>query len=161
MSERTRSENPNESTHDGTATLARLRCPRPVKMIAAVYLLLAVFNFLYLVFFVSTVPLAPLALIKVVLCIAVAIGLLNLQAGWRIFTLITSGLCVLVLPFYFLAVVFSSDVLLFVFGQSGIDSRVVIELIVALHFAIFVWVPRTLMLPDVKRAFESGQQQSG
>ena len=158
MSERTRSENPNESTYDGTAALAQLRCPRPVKMIAAVYLLLAVFNFLYVVFFVSTVPLAPLALIKVVLCIAVAIGLLNLKSGWRIFTLITSGLTVLVLPFYFLVVVFSSE---FVSEQSGIDSPIVIELILALHFAIFVWVLRTLMLPDVKRAFESGEQQSG
>ncbi len=158
MSEITRSENPNESTHDGTAALAQLRCPRPVKMIAAVYLLLAVFNFLYVVFFVSTVPLAPLALFKVVLCIAVAIGLLNLKSGWRIFTLITSGLTVLVLPFYFLVVVFSSE---FVSEQIGIDSPIVIELILALHFAIFVWVLRTLMLPDVKRAFESGQQQSG
>ena len=65
--------------------------PRPVKMVAAIYLVGAVINVFYFVVFVWTIPTAWIALVKVLVSIVAAIGLLKLISGWRIFTIIISG----------------------------------------------------------------------
>jgi hypothetical protein len=59
---------------------------------------------------------APLALLKGLLAIAVALGLLNLRAGRRAFSLITSGLIIAVVPFYLPAMILGSDFTLLFFG---------------------------------------------
>lgn len=83
--------------------------PKPVKMVAAVYLLGAVFHFFYFVLYVSTTPIAWFGLGKVLLSIAAGIGLLYLIPGWRTFSIFISWLGVLILPFYVLATIFSAD----------------------------------------------------
>ena len=138
----------------------RQNIPTPVKMVAAAYLLMAVVNFCYFFFLLSAAPcLTPPTLFKVLLSIAAAIGLLNLREGWRIFTLFITGLGLLILPLYSLAIFFSSDFVLLVSRLSGIESWIGLELVVALSFAMCLWIFRTLMRPDVKRAFESGEQE--
>lgn len=157
MAEAARNEVANESTH-----AQRQNIPTPVKMVAAVYLLGAVVHSFYFFFFVSTAvaelnfwrcAFAAGSFFKVWLSIALARGLLNLSEGWRAISLITSGLGVLILPFYFLAVIFSSDFALLVSKLSGIDSLVVVKLVPAIGFAMFLWMFRTLIRPDVNRAF--------
>ena len=85
---------------------------------------------------------------------------LNLKEGWRIFLLITTVLSLLILPFYFLAMVFSFEFTLLMSKLSGVDSRAVGLLAIAVGFAICLWMFRTLMRPDVKRAFEAGWQET-
>ena len=157
MSEATRSDNSKKSTHDRAAERARkaLRCPERVKLVAAIILLLAVMNFYYSHLFLSTPVLATLAFFKGLLGIAAAIGLVKLRNGWRIFVLITMGLSLLVLPFYFLAIVLSSDISRLVSELSGIDSRVGIAIAIAFGFAMCLWMIRSLIRPDVERAFDS------
>ena len=92
------------------------------------------------------------SLIKALLCIAAAFGLLKLKSGWRLFSLIISRLGVLVLPFYFLALVLNSDLVLVASNLSGIDSWVV-KLMPVVAFAQFLVMFIILMLPDVKRTF--------
>ncbi|HIK92487.1 MAG TPA: hypothetical protein EYG03_10960 [Planctomycetes bacterium] len=94
-------------------------------MVAAVVLLMAGVNFSYSVFFfaVSSHVLASLAFCKGLLGLAAALGLLSLRDGWRFLILITSGLGVLILPFYFLAIVLSPDLSRLVSELSGIESR--------------------------------------
>ncbi len=43
---------------------------------------------------------------------------------------------------------------------SVVDSRGVGVLAIALEFAMFLWMFITLMRSDVKRAFESGEQET-
>ena len=104
--------------------------------------------------------LAPLVFVKGLLGIAAARGLLNLSAGWRTFMLVVTGLGIPILPLYFLAMIFSSDFVLFVSEMSGIDSWVASELGIALGFALFLYIFVTLRRPDVKSAFESGGQEN-
>ena len=139
--------------------LHRQDTPRSIRMVAAVMLLLGVVNLSYFLFYLSTVPFfAMAALVKTVLSIAAAIGLLRLSEGWRIFILVTTGLGLPILPFYFLLILLSSDFALAVSGLSGIDSRAGLELAVALGFAVFLWIFRTLARPDVERAFQLRKQ---
>ncbi len=142
------------------AMFQRQNVPRSVKMVAAVCLLGAVINCFYSFFFFSTAVFAPLAFLKGLFGIAVAVGVLNLKEGWRIFLLVITGLGLLVLPFYFLAMVFSSEFTLLISKLSGVDSRAVGLLAIAIGFAMCLWIFRTLMRPDVKRAFEAGWQET-
>ena len=93
--------------------------------------------------------------------IAAAIGLLNLRPGWRTFTIFISGLGVLILPFYVLATIFSTDFVLFVSEMSGVDSLVVMLFAEIFGFALFLFMLICLMRPDVKNAFQTREQQSG
>ncbi len=145
--------------------------PMPVKMVAAAFLMGAVAHSWVFFCFVSTARLDPLGIallkvalsiptaLKVLLGIAMARGLLNLSEGWRAFSLVILVLGVLVLPFYFLVVVFSSEFALLVSQLIGINSWVV-KLGLAAAFAMFLLMFRTLIRPDVERAFESGGQQN-
>ncbi|MEO2018738.1 MAG: hypothetical protein ABGZ53_30690 [Fuerstiella sp.] len=163
MSETTANKNPYESSHDGNFEPAAHggRCPGPVKMVAAGILLMAAVNLSYSFFFfaVSKHLIASLAFCKGLLGIAAALGLLNLKDGWRFFVLVTTGLGVLILPFYFLAIVLSSDLSRFVSDLSGIDSRGGIAVAIALFFAMFLWICRTLVRPDIEKAFHAERQQ--
>jgi|TARA_Y100000310_G_scaffold279711_3_gene299003 hypothetical protein len=135
--------------------------PKPVKMVVAACLLLAIVNLSFSLFYLFSTPvLAALALVKGLLGIAAARGLLNLSAGWRIFMLVVTGLGILILPLYFLAMIFSSNFVLFVSEVSGIDSWVALALGIALGFALFLYIFVTLLRPDVKSAFESGRQEN-
>ena len=165
MAEAARNEVASESMHN-----QRQSIPTPVKMVVAVYLLGAAGHLFILYSAASTAPFVavPLAsfrvfvslasLIKALLCIAAAFGLLKLKSGWRLFSLIISGLGVLVLPFYFLALVLSSDLAHLASNLCGIDSWVV-KLVPVLGFAMFLVMFIILMRPEVKRAFESGKQE--
>lgn len=159
MSEATRSPNSNELTHDGTAERApkRRRCPTLVIMVAAFVLLHAVVNMVYALLFFSTTVFALPAFFKGLLGIAVAIGLLNLRESWRLFLVLVTGISLPILPLLFLAVVLSSDFAHVMSQLSGVDTWVV-KLAPALGFAMFLWMFRTLIRPDVKRAFESREQ---
>ena len=90
------------------AMFQRHNVPSSVKVVAVVCLFGAVVNCFYSFLFFSTAVFAPLAFFKALFGIAVAVGVLNLKEGWRIFLLVITGLGLLVLPFYFLAMVFSS-----------------------------------------------------
>jgi hypothetical protein len=140
------------------AVFQRQDVPTPVKKVAAIYLLLAVTSCLYFVFLVSTMPVAWFALVKMPLSIAVAFGLLNLREGWRKSSVFISGYAVLVIPFECLAIHFSSDFHLFMSRVSGIDSSILLSLVLVLSFVMFLWMFITLRRPDIKRAFESGGQ---
>ncbi len=141
--------------------LQRQDVPKPVTMVVAACLLLAIVNLSYTLFYLFSTPvLAPLTLVRGLLGIAAARGLLNLSAGWRTFMLVVTGLGIPILPLYFLAMIFSSDFVLFVSEVSGIDSWVASELAIALGFALFLWIFVTLQRPDVKSAFESGGQEN-
>ena len=91
--------------------------------------------------------------------IVAAIGLLKLISGWRTFTIIISGLGVLVLPFYALATIMSTDFVLFLTEMSGIESRAVMLLAETVAFAMVLFMLICLMRPDVKKAFQSGKQE--
>ena len=151
------SNNLNELIHDSRAErpTTDLRCPTPVRRVAAVLVPLAVFQFFWAVVSFSTSVLAPAAFIKGLLGIAIAIGLLNLRQGWRVFLLITTGLGLVGLPLYFLAVLFSPNFAHWFAELSGIESRLVIALVIAVHFAVFLWMFRSLLRADVGRAFNS------
>jgi hypothetical protein len=135
--------------------------PKPVKMVAALHLVFAVVNLLGFIFFVATMPIAWFGIPKAILSVATAIGLLNLSNGWRTFSLIISGFAILIVPFEVLAMFLSSDFFLSVSKMTGIDSWVGIQFVLAFSFLAFLWIFITLMRPDVKRAFESGEPQSG
>ena len=83
------------------------------------------------------------------------LGLLKLSEGWRLFTIFVTGLTVLVLPLYFLLMIFLSDFHRFISTLYGIDSWIVIQASVTFSFALSLWVFITLGRPDVKRAFNS------
>jgi len=134
--------------------------PKPVKTVAATFLMFTAFHFLYSFFFSPDNFAAVAALFKGLFGIAIAFGLLKLRAGWRMLSVFISGLSCVVLPIYFLAIIFSSDFVLFMTGLSGINSRVIIELILALGFVMFLWIYITLSRPDVKKAFESEKLES-
>ena len=141
--------------------LNRRNIPMPVKMAAAASLLFAAFHFFSFVYFVSTMPIAWLGLVKMLFAIFGAIGLLNLRSGWRTFTVFISWLGVLFLPFYVLATVFSSNFMRFVFEISGIESRAILVSMELFGFALFLFMLICLTRPDAKRAFQSTEQQSG
>ena len=128
-------------------------------MVAAVILLMAVVNFVYSFCFFSNTVLASLAFLKGLCGIAAALGLVNLRDGWRLFVLITLGLSLLALPFYFLTIVLGSEISRLVSELTGIESRVGIALAIALGFPLCIWMCKTLLRPDVERAFCSGGQQ--
>ena len=142
------------------AMFQRRNVPRSVKMVALVCLFGAVVNCSYSILFFSTGVFAPLAFLKGLFGIAVAVGVLNLKEGWRIFLLVITGLGLLVLPFYFLAMVFSSEFVLLMSRLSGVDSRATGLLAISVGFAMFLFMFITLMRPDVKRAFEAGRQET-
>ena len=108
MAEAVRIEVASESVHNQKRLV-----PALVKVVVAIYLLGAAGHMLILSSAASSVPFVavPLAsfgvfvslasLIKALVCIAAAFGLLNLKSGWRLFSIIISGLGVLILPFYF------------------------------------------------------------
>ncbi len=145
--------------------------PKPVKMVAAVFLVGAVVHLSIFFCLVSTAPFAPLAIallkvllsiptaLKVLLGIAMAHGLLNLSEGWRVFSLVILVLGVLVIPFCLLVVVSSSEFALLVSQLIGINSWAV-KLGLAAAFAMFLLAFVTLIRPDVERAFGSGGQQN-
>ncbi len=139
MSEATRNQNSNESMHDDTTERApkRRRCPTLVIMVAAFVLLHAVANIVYAMFFFSTTVFALPALFKGLLGIAIAIGLLNLREGWRLFLVFVTGISLPILPLCFLAVVLSSDFAHAMSQLSGVDTWVV-KLAPALGFAMFL-----------------------
>ena len=135
--------------------------PKSVKMVSAGFLLMAMVDVYYFILFLFTAPeFVPFALIDGLLLIALAVGLLNLSGGWRTFSLVITGLGVLVFPPCFLALVFSSDFFLLVSEHSRIDSLVALEVAVVFYCASLLWMFITLRRPDVKRAFESGGQET-
>ena len=157
MAEAATNEVPRQSTHD-----QRRSIPTPVKVIAVFYLLMSVVNLCHFFSYLSVVPIFALpALLKALLGIAAAIGLLKLRDGWRVFTLIVTGLGLLSLPVYALVIFFSSDFALFASRLlllpklPGIDSWIVLELVVALMLVMCLWILRTLLRPEVARAFEA------
>ncbi len=133
--------------------------PRPVRMAAAVCLLLAVLHCCSVVFLVSTTPIAWFGLGKALLSIAAAIGLLNLRRGWRTFMVIVSGLSVLVLPFYVLATIYSTDFVSFASEMSGVDSVAVMLFAEVLGFAAMLFILICLLRADAKRAFDCGEPE--
>jgi len=120
---------------------------------------MAAVNFFYSFYFFSNTVLVSLTFLKGLLGIGAALGLLNLRDGWRLFVLITTGLSLLGLPFYFLAIVLSSELSRLVSELSGIESRVGITFAIALGFAMCLWICRTLLRPDVETAFYSARQE--
>jgi hypothetical protein len=128
-------------------------CPKLVKVVTSVVLLIAGVNFFASWCHSQNAVLASLAFVKGVIGVAAGLGLLKLKNGWRILVLFTTGLSILVLLFYFLAVVLSSKIASFVSQLSGIDSRTGISLILALGFIGSLWMFKTLLHPDVEKAF--------
>lgn len=135
----------------------RQNIPKPVKMVAGVCLLGAIPQFLYFVIFVTTTPIAWFGLGKALFGIVMAIGLLNLRPGWRTFTVFITGLGVLVLPFYVLATIFSTEFVQFVSELTGIQSTSVMLFAEVVGFAMFLFIFICLTRPDVKKAFQSGK----
>ena len=80
-------------------------------------------------------------------------GIARLRDGWRKFSVFISGYAVLVIPIEFLAILLSSDFKLFISRPSGIDSWIVLEFVLILAFAIFLWMFVTLTRPNVKKGF--------
>lgn len=136
--------------------------PTSVKMAAAAAsLLLAIFHFSSFVYFVSTMPIAWFALVKMLFAIAGAIGLLKLSPGWRVFTVFISWLCVVFLPFYILATILSPEAFLNLFGVNGIVSPAMLLSMEVFGFALFLFVLTCLTRPNARRAFQSTEQQLG
>ncbi len=130
-------------------------------MAAAANLLFAAFHFVSFVYFVSTMPIAWIGLVKMLFAIAAAIGLLKLSPGWRTFTVFISWLSVLILPFFILATILSTVFMRYVFEMSGIDSPAIVLSMEVFGFAMFLFMLICLTRPDAKRAFQSTEQQSG
>lgn len=62
---------------------------------------------------------------------------------------------ILVLPLYLLAIVLSDDISRLVSQLPGIDSQGGIALMIVIALGTFLWMFRTLIRPDVERAFSS------
>lgn len=123
-------------------------------MVAAVCLLFVVINLFYFAFRVSTAPvIASLSLIKAIVGIAMTVGLLKLSEGWRVFLVFVTGLGVLMLPFYFVALAFSSEFFNFASEHSGVQSRIAMQLFLVVAFGLSLLMFLTLRRPDVKEAF--------
>ena len=133
--------------------------PMPVKIVAVVFLLWAVANFLYSILFFTSSVAAPIAMFKGIFSIIMAFGLLNLSSAWRTFTLLITAFGLILLPFYFLGILFSAEFVAFVSELSGIDSQLIMALAIAVSFFVFLWVFFLLRRPDVTRAFESNRKQ--
>ena len=139
----------------------RENVPKSVKMAAAANLVFAIFHFLSFAYFVSTMPLAWGGLVKMLIAIAAAIGLLNLRPGWRTFTVFISWLGVVFLPFYVLATILRPEAFLNLFGVSGIVSPAMVLSMEVFGFALFLFILICLTRPDAKRAFQSTVLTSG
>lgn len=120
-------------------------------------LLLALLNFLYALYFFTMVPIAPIAVLKMFLCIACACGLLKLIDGWWAFMVFIAGFALLVIPFEILLMVSSAEFYEFVASLTGIRSRAVLVTPLVVAFATFLWMFMTLRRGDVARAFDSEQ----
>jgi hypothetical protein len=152
-------DRPWEFFFGDNAMFQKQNVPMSVKMVSSVCLVFAIVDCSYACFF-STAVLAPFAFVEGLLFIAVAVGLLNLKEGWRVFMLILTGIGLLLAPVYFLAIVSSSNIAHSVSNLSGVDSRGVGGLAIVLSFAMCLWMFITLRRSDVKRTFESGRINS-
>ena len=145
--------------------------PKPVKMVAAVFLMGAVGHLCLCFRLVITARLDPHAIallkvslsipaaLKVLLGIAMARGLLNLSEGWRAISIVLAAFGVLVLPFLSLATFFGSEFALLLSQLFGINLWAV-KLGPAAALAMFLLALVTLTRPDIARAFESGGRQT-
>ena len=100
---------------------------------------------------------ATIGLLKVVLYIAITVGLLNLSEGFRKFLVFLSGFSLIVIPIAFSTFAISPEIFLEFAEISVVQSRVAMELILVILFAVLLSMFITLRRPDVKRAFESGR----
>lgn len=117
-------------------------------------MLFVAFNLFYFVFLVSTAPvIASLSLIKVIVGIAMAVGLLKLSEAWRVVVVFVTGLGVVGLPFYLVALSLSSEFFEFASEQSGVTSRAAMQLFLIVAFALTLFMFLTLRRPEVREAF--------
>lgn len=134
--------------------------PFPVKFVAGAFLFASVFNFLYFIFYVSVTPIAYLAVVKAIIGLFFAYGLLKLSAGWRIVSLFISCAVFLMLPFYLIAVLISPDFVTFITDTTAIESKLVMiaTIIGGFFWALAIFFP--LMRPEVIEAFDVQTQES-
>ncbi len=72
---------------------------------------------------------------------------------------IVSGFGVLVLPFYVLATIYSTDFVSFASEMSGVDSVAVMLFAEVLGFAAMLFIFICLLRADAKRAFDCGEPE--
>ena len=143
----------------------RQNVPTSVKMVAVICLLFSTLNFALSVFVIATAHTfapfsATIGLLKVVLFIAVTVGLLNLSEDYRKLMLLISGLTLLVYPIVFSIFAISPEVFLEFAEISIVKSRVATQITLAIVFVVLLWIFITLRRSDVKGAFKPGGQET-
>ena len=139
----------------------RTSIPFQVRAVAAIQVLFALWNFSYFLFVISSAPsgpalfFGPLALLKGLLALVIAYGLLSLREGWRRLVVIIAGCGVVILPLWFFGSVFIPRFGNLLSTISGIDSLFVIQLGVAAAFIMFLLTLHALTRPGTKIVFST------
>ncbi len=140
--------------------------PGSVKLVAAMQLLLAAGCIAYFAYFSMGLTDRPpsvfglLALLKGFFFVAVAYGLLSLHEGWRFCVVVVAWFSVCSLPIYFLLTITSLVFANIISTMLGIESLLVIQLLYAIVFFIFVVTLYVVNRTEVIVVFKTHAQDS-